>query len=71
MESPTGIIPEDLMYPQRLGAVMDWLKRQHADSEQKINVFRGWAVTVGVKLSASQIQAVANTGVDRGGPHDW
>jgi hypothetical protein len=65
MESPTGIIPESLMYPQKLGEVMQLLKQTPGNSNEKLAVFRGWAHTVGVKLSTSQVNAVAESGVDR------
>jgi hypothetical protein len=64
MESPTGIIPEELMYPQKLGEVMLLLQSTPGGSNEKLAVFRGWAHTVGVKLSASQVNAVARTGDD-------
>jgi hypothetical protein len=65
MESPTGIIPESMMYPQKLREVMLLLQSTPGNSNEKLSVFIGWAMTVGVKLSASQREAVASTGVDR------
>ena len=65
MESPTHIIPEELMYPQRLGEVMERLKSLPGSSDEKMNVFMGWAKEVGVKLSASQKDAVRDSGYDR------
>lgn len=65
MESPTGIIPESMMYPQKLGEVMQRLKDLPASSDEKMNVFMGWAKEVGVKLSASQKDAVRESGYDR------
>jgi len=65
MESPTGIIPEELMYPQKLGAVMELLKSLPGASNEKLDVLRGWAKEVGVKLSASQVDAVRESGYDR------
>ena len=53
------------MYPQSLGAVMQLLQETPGGANEKLAVFRGWARTVGVKLSASQINAVARTGDDR------
>ena len=64
MESPTGIIPEELMYPQKLGEVMEFLKAIPGASNEKLDVLRGWAKEVGVKLSASQVNAVRFSGVD-------
>jgi hypothetical protein len=65
MESPTGIVPEELMYPQKLGAVMELLKALPGASNEKLDVLRGWAKEVGVKLSASQVDAVRDSGYDR------
>lgn len=66
--SPTGIIPESLLYGFALGEVMTFIKRLHADGDTKADLFRGWAQTVGVKLSGSQVNAVRETGTDRSGP---
>jgi hypothetical protein len=65
MESPTGIIPESMMYPQSLGEVMERLKALPGSSDEKLNVLVGWAKEVGVKLSASQKDAVRDSGYDR------
>lgn len=65
MESPTGIIPEEFMYPQRLGDVMRRLIELPGASHEKLDVLMGWAKEVGVKLSASQKDAVRESGYDR------
>ena len=64
MESPTGILPEELMYPQKLAEVMEFLKATPGASNEKLDVLRGWAKEVGVKLSASQVDAVRHSGND-------
>ena len=64
MISPTGIIPEELMYPQRLGDVMTLLKSKVATGDWKREVLQGWARTVGVKISQAQYRAVYQTGWD-------
>lgn len=64
MESPTLIIPESMMYPQKLGDVMKLLKATPGASNEKLDVLRGWAKEVGVKLSASQVNAVRFSGDD-------
>jgi hypothetical protein len=64
MESPTGIIPEELMYPQKLAEVMELLQNTPGGSHEKLAVFYGWAKTVGVKLSPAQRNNVARTGDD-------
>lgn len=66
--SPTGIIPEELLYGFKLGAVMDYIGHLYIDGDSKADLFRGWAQTVGVALSGSQVNKVRETGTDRGGP---
>ena len=56
------------MYGYRLADVMDYIQRLWVDGDTKADLFRGWAQTVGVKINASQISAVRETGTDRGGP---
>jgi hypothetical protein len=63
--SPTGIIPEELMYPARLGDVMAFLKAWPAPGDTKVEVFVGWARTVGVKVNGSQKHALYVTGLDQ------
>ncbi len=67
-ESPTGIIPEELMAPKYTAAVMQFLGKLYVDSETKTDLFRGWAQEVGVQISASQVNRVRETGTDTGGP---
>jgi hypothetical protein len=67
-ESPTDIIPEQLMEPRYTREVMAFLGKLHVDGETKADLFRGWAQEVGVALSASQVLAVRMTGTDVGGP---
>ena len=65
--SPTGIVPEALMYPARLGDVMRLLGTLAADGETKEALFLGWARTVGVKVNASQRATVRQSGWDFSG----
>lgn len=67
--SPTGIIPEELMYPARLGDVMKFLKDWPAPGDTKRQVLFGWARVVGVKLNAGQYHAVYVTGLDQWTPN--
>lgn len=67
-ESPTGIIPELLMAPRFTREVMQFLARLYVDGETKADLLRGWAQEVGVAISASQVNAVRDTGTDAGGP---
>jgi len=67
-DSPTGIIPEELMAPRYTREVMQFVGHLYVDSETKADLFRGWAQEVGVQISASQVNAVRETGTDAGGP---
>lgn len=64
MTSPTGVIPEDLMFPAKLGEVMEFLKQMPIPGHDKRQILFGWARTVGVKLRASQYRAVEESGID-------
>ncbi len=68
MSSPTGIIPEELMFPAKLGAVIRFLQDLPINGERKRALLFGWARTVGVKLNASQYARVRESGIDRAGP---
>jgi hypothetical protein len=64
MESPTGIIPEDLMYRAQRTAVVDWLVKQPLPGHLKRNLLAGWAVLVGVKISGRELRKVEASGAD-------
>jgi len=66
--SPTGIIPEALMYPARLGDVMLLIGQLAAPGDYKEQLFIGWARTVGVTVNASQRATVRQSGWDYSGP---
>jgi len=67
-ETPIGIIPAELFAPGYTAGVMQFLSRLYIDGETKAKLFRLWAVEVGVKISASQVNRVRDTGTDAGGP---
>jgi hypothetical protein len=62
--SPTGIIDESLMFPERLSQVMQFLKDKTATGSWKREVLQGWARVVGAKISQAQYKAVYRTGYD-------
>jgi hypothetical protein len=64
-KSPTGIIPEELMRPAKLGEVMVYLATLPVHGDDKVDLFVGWAKMVGVSVNASQRQKVRMTGTDR------
>lgn len=49
MISTTGIIPEDLMYPQKKKDVINFLIAQPLPGNLKRRLLEGWCVTVGVR----------------------
>jgi hypothetical protein len=65
MESPTGIIPEDLMYPERREQVINFLISQPLPSWKKRALLGGWATTVGVLPTALDYHKVVASGIDR------
>lgn len=64
MESPTGIIPESLMYPQKKAEVIAWLISQPAPSWTKRNLLAGWSITVGCRCKSSEYHLVEVSGTD-------
>jgi hypothetical protein len=49
MISPTGIIPEELLYPQRKKDVINFLIAQALPGNLKRRLLEGWCITVGVR----------------------
>lgn len=68
MLSPTGIIPEELMFPRRLRDVVKFLKGAPVRGSIKEQLLLGWARTVGVTLRGSLYRRVRESGIDREGP---
>lgn len=64
MESPTGIIPEDLMYREKKRDVIAFLQAQAYPGDFKRRLLEGWAVTVGLRLRGSDFAAVERSGID-------
>ncbi len=64
MASPTGILPESLMFPAKLAEVMDFLIKLPIPGEEKERIFFGWAKTVGVKVSGSMYRKLRASGVE-------
>jgi hypothetical protein len=65
MESTTGIIPEELMYPQRKREVIAFLISQPYTSEYKRRLLEGWCVTVGLRCNSKEYHLVEVSGVDK------
>lgn len=65
MKSVTDFLPEELMDPSKVRAVLDYLKAAPLQSNEKVRALIVWSHQVGVKISASQRNAVAATGTDQ------
>jgi len=68
MASPTGILPEELMYPARLEDVIRFLEQLPIRGQKKEELLFGWARTVGVSISSGQRRRVRESGIDYSGP---
>jgi hypothetical protein len=64
MESPTGIIPEELMYPQQKAAVAQLLYNLPLPGHEKVQLMYGWARTVGAKVGAALRHKLEASGTD-------
>ena len=53
------------MFPGKLAEVMAFLAQLPVHGDDKVDLLVGWARMVGVKVNASQRQAVRLTGTDR------
>ncbi len=67
-KSPTGIIPEELMFPAKRIAVMQFLITLPVPGDDKVDLLVGWARMVGVTVNSSQRRRVRESGSDRAGP---
>ncbi len=63
--SPTGVLPEELMFPRRLADVIKFLEDLAIPGAVKEQLLVGWSRTVGVKLSSGQLAKVRRSGIDQ------
>lgn len=68
MESTTGIIPEDLMFPQMKKEVISFLIALPLPSEKKRSLLAGWCITVGVRCKAAEYHILEVSGIDKSIP---
>jgi hypothetical protein len=61
-DSPTGIIPEYLMFREKRKDVRAWLISQPFPAHMKRDLLFAWARTVVIRLSASEVSEVENSG---------
>lgn len=64
-KSPTGIIPEALLFPSKRQDVMSYLINLPVDGDDKVDLLVGWAKAVGVTVNSSQRSTVRDSGIDR------
>lgn len=67
MESPTGLIPEELMTAGMKPKVIDYLAAQPWPGDFKIQVLQGWGNVVNNHITAADRAVMAGTGWDRRG----
>ena len=65
MESPTGIIPEELMFPEKKKEVIAFLLAQPYVGDFKRRLLEGWAVTVGLRIRSYDYGRVYRSGIDQ------
>lgn len=65
MESTTGIIPEELMYPQYKREVISFLISMPLPSWTKRRLLEGWCMTVGVRCRSAEYHILEVSGVDQ------
>jgi hypothetical protein len=64
MDSPTGIIPDELIDARKLQEVIAWLVAQPLPGGRKRSLLQGWAMWTGVRLHAWQYSKVEKSGID-------
>lgn len=65
MESPTGIIPEELMYPQFKEEVVTFLITLPLPSWTKRRLAEGWCITVGCRMKSRDYHLIEVSGTDQ------
>ena len=64
MASPTGIIPEGLMFREQKRAVLNFLKAQPLPGNLKRELLLGWAQWVGVRIQQREYRELDESGTD-------
>ena len=63
MESPTGVIPEELMHYTFRKQVIAYLQSLPIDGDHKGDLFQGWASWVGTYTTPKEMKAVRESGI--------
>ena len=64
MISPTGLIPESLMYREKKNEVIALLQSKAWPGDFKRRVLEGWALTVGLRLRSREFALMEQSGFD-------
>ena len=64
MDSPTGIMPEDLLFREKRREAKAWIIAQPWPADNKRSMLFAWARTVAVRLTRNEVEAVTSTGID-------
>lgn len=62
IDSPTGIIPEELMYKERRGDVVMFIQRLLMPGHLKRDLLQSWAMTVRTRITQEEFKAVEQSG---------
>jgi hypothetical protein len=63
MESPTGIIPDELMHFTQRRKALNYLLSLPIDGELKMSLWEGWASWVGTHTSPAEKRKLFNSGI--------
>lgn len=58
MSSPVGIIPEELLRREKREEMIQYLRRLPIPVRRRKQLARGWAMELGVALTAQEIQSL-------------
>ena len=63
MDSPTGIIPDDLMHYSKRTAALNYLLSLPIDGELKMSLWEGWASWTGTHTSPAEKRKLFASGI--------
>lgn len=65
MLSPTGIMPDELISPDRRTDAVNWILAQPLESRVKVRLFKGWLRTLGQTATAAEYTTIEDSGIER------
>lgn len=66
MPPPTGLLPEELWYPQKKREVIAFLRAQPAPANVRRDWLYGWALWVGIALQSRDYRDVQAGSIEAG-----